>query len=302
MKKEVGIIGLGKMGGNMAKRLTKNGWRVVGWSLGADELRNATKAGVYTVQTPRDLVSSLSAPRTVIVMVPAGAPVETVLFGTEGLATLLQKGDTVIDGGNSYYEDTQKRGKKMEKRGVTFLDAGISGGPAGALNGACIMVGGNEHVYKRLLPLFKDLALENAVQFFPGIGAGHFVKMVHNGIEYGMMQALAEGFAVLKKSRYGIDLKKAADLYNHASVIESRLVGWALTGFRQFGEELKEISPTVAHTGEGEWTVKTANKLKVPVPIIEGSYQFRVQSSKKPSYTGRVLSMLRNQFGGHSVK
>ncbi len=303
MKKEIGIVGLGKMGGNMARRLHTAGWRVVGWNLDTEPTQKLVHEGaIVGADSIEDLVQKLSAPRTVIVMVPAGKPVEEVLFGKQGLTKVLKKGDTVIDGGNTFFEDTIKRGKKVEKTGITFLDAGISGGPAGALNGACIMVGGNKKTFTRLQPLFTDLARPDAVQFFEGIGAGHFVKMVHNGIEYGMMQAIAEGFEVLKKSSYKLDLKKVVDIYNHGSVIESRLVGWLQSGFEAYGTDLKSISGTVGHSGEGEWTVKTAKKLKVPVPIIEGSFQFRVQSAKKPSYAGQVLGTLRNQFGGHMQK
>lgn len=303
MKKEIGIVGLGKMGGNMARRLKKKGWRVVGWNLDESATKQLVKEkAIVGAESITDLANKLTAPRTVIVMVPAGKPVEEVLFGKDGLTNVLRKDDTIIDGGNTFFEDTVKRGKKVEKFGITFLDAGVSGGPAGALNGACIMVGGNKDTYTRLLPLFKDLARPDAVQFFDGIGAGHFVKMVHNGIEYGMMQAIAEGFEVLKKSKYKLDLKKVVDIYNHGSVIESRLVGWLQSGFEAYGTDLKSISGTVGHSGEGEWTVQTAKKMKVPVPIIEGSYQFRVRSAKKPSYTGQVLGTLRNQFGGHMQK
>lgn len=300
MKKEIGIVGLGKMGGNMARRLKKKGWRVVGWNLDESATKQLVKEkAVVGAESITDLANKLTAPRTVIVMVPAGKPVEEVLFGKDGLTNVLRKDDTIIDGGNTFFEDTVKRGKKVEKFGITFLDAGVSGGPSGALNGACIMVGGNKKTFARLQPLFKDLARPDAVQFFDGIGAGHFVKMVHNGIEYGMMQAIGEGFEVLKKSKYKLDLKKAVDIYNHGSVIESRLIGWLQSGFNAYGVDLKSISGTVGHSGEGEWTVKTAKRMKVPVPIIEGSYQFRVQSAKKPSYTGQVVATLRNQFGGH---
>ena len=164
------------------------------------------------------------------------------------------------------------------------------------------MVGGDEASFQALEPLFKDLAADGAYQFFKGSGAGHFVKMVHNGIEYGMMQALAEGFALLKKSKYKLDLTRVADIYSHQSVIESRLVRWMKSAFEEYGENLANISGSVAHSGEGEWTVKTAKRLGVSVKIIEDAFTFRVQSKKKPSYTGKLLSALRGQFGGHSVK
>lgn len=303
MKKEVGIIGLGKMGGNMARRLKKHGWRVVGWSPNESEVRVLTKQkAIVPAHSISDMAGALETPRTIVVMVPAGKPVDEVLFGKEGLANILSRGDTIIDAGNSFFEDTIRRGKKVTQKGIMFLDAGTSGGPAGALNGACMMVGGDTKTFARVKPLFADLAKKDAVQFFDGIGAGHFVKMVHNGIEYGMMQAIGEGFEVLKKSKYHIDLNKAVTIYNNGSVIESRLVGWLQSGYKKYGTHLKDMSGTIGHSGEGEWTVKTAKKLKVPVPVIEESFQFRVRSAKKPSYTGQVVAVLRNQFGGHLQK
>ncbi len=294
MQKHIGIIGLGKMGENIARRLTKKGWRVEGF--------DPKEGSAYrTVSTLRELVASLPAPRVVLVMVPAGAAVNGVLFGAAGLVSLLAPRDIVIDGGNSFYKDTIARGKKIGKK-VHFLDAGISGGPGGALRGACIMVGGDKKTFVSAEPLLSDMARKGGLAFFPGLGAGHFVKMIHNGIEYGMMQALAEGVAILKTSPYTLNLLKVARLYNEGSVIESRLVGWLADAFERYGENLGGVSGSVAHTGEGKWTAQTARTLGVPARIIEESFKFRVRSGRKPSYTGKVLSALRNQFGGHSIK
>lgn len=182
------------------------------------------------------------------------------------------------------------------------MDVGTSGGPSGARNGACLMVGGDKKIYEYLLPLLVDIALPNAVEFFKGAGAGHFVKMVHNGIEYGMMQAIAEGFTILKKSSYNLNLNRVADIYNNGSVIESRLTNWLKNAFHVYGEDLALISGSVAHTGEGAWTVDAAKAMKLKAKIIEESFKFRVESEKNPSFGGKVLSALRNQFGGHSVK
>ena len=217
------------------------------------------------------------------------------------LIPLLSKGDTVIDGGNCFFEDTVRRAKELSRRGITLLDAGISGGPSGARNGACVMVGGETKVVSRLAPLFRAMASPGAFLHVGKSGAGHFVKMVHNGIEYGMMQAIAEGFEVLKRSSYKLDLGKVARLYNNRSVIESRLVGWLESAYQVYGKELSKVSPVVAHTGEGEWTVQTAKKLGVPVSVIKASLVFRKRSSKERRYAGRVLSALRNQFGGHRI-
>lgn len=284
LKKEIGIVGLGKMGGNMAARLSEKGWKVLGF----DKNPHFEK-----------LVSDLTVPRIVWLMVPAGKPVEEVIFGKNGLVNFLSKGDIIIDGGNSFYQDSLRRAVLLAKKQIEFVDVGVSGGPAGARSGACLMIGGKKETYEYLLPLFSDLAVNQGIQFFEGQGAGHFVKMIHNGIEYGMMQAIAEGFTILKKSKYRLDLTKIADVYNHGSVIESRLMGWLKGALELHEEDLKNVSGKVAHTGEGEWTVKTAKKLGVKTKIIEEALKFRVQSEKNPNYTGKILSALREQFGGH---
>jgi 6-phosphogluconate dehydrogenase len=300
--RELGIIGLGKMGGGIAKRLLKKGWKVHGYDMSVSTVRELAASGMEPAASLPELVAQLPQPRLVWLMVPAGKTVDAVLFGEQGIAKKLSRGDVVIDGGNSFYKDSIRRAKKLSALGITFIDVGFSGGPGGARQGGCLMVGGNEADFRRIEPLYRDLALEDGYRFFKGVGAGHFVKMVHNGIEYGMMQALAEGFAILKKSKYKPDLAKVAESYNHGSVVESRLVGWLESAYRAYGENLAAISGTVGHSGEGEWTATTARELKVPATIIEESFKFRVRSAKKPSYTGKVLSALRNQFGGHSIK
>ena len=301
MKKEIGIIGLGKMGGGIALQLKGKGWDVVGYDANAAPLDALAKEGIRAADSPQALVGMLSHPRLVWLMVPAGKAIDDVLFGAGGIAEHLLKGDVVIDGGNSFYKDDLPRAEKLASRGVTYFDVGFSGGPKGARHGGCLMIGGDENTFKSFEPLFADLSVEGGYQFFSGAGAGHFVKMVHNGIEYGMMQALAEGFGILKASDYKIDLTRAADIYNHRSVIESRLVGWLKSAFEQYGEDLEAVSGSVGHTGEGEWTAKTAHELNVPATIIEESFKFRVESAQKPSYIGKVVSALRNQFGGHSI-
>lgn len=302
MHRELGIIGLGKMGGGIVRRLVKKGWTVHGFDNSEMVVRELESFGMEAASSPAMLVAQLPTPRLVWLMVPAGKIVDEVLFGKDGIAKKLSKGDIVIDGGNSFYKDSMRRAKKLSALGITFVDVGFSGGPGGARNGACLMVGGDESTFKKLEPLYRDLSIEDGYRFFKGAGAGHFVKMVHNGIEYGMMQSLAEGFAILKKSKFKPDLARVAESYNHGSVIQSRLVGWLESAYKEFGENLTAISGKVGHSGEGEWTAKTAHELKVPAKIIEESFKFRVQSSKNPSYTGKVVSALRGQFGGHSVK
>jgi len=299
---EMGIIGLGKMGANLARRLSEKGWNVAG----LDHSKEATAAldaeGVVAGQASiPELVASLKSPRTVWIMVPAGKPVDEVIFGDSGLAALLKPGDTVIDGGNSFYQDSVRRGKQLKKKGIHFLDVGVSGGPISIQLGKfAIMAGGEKEVYEEKKSIFDALS-DTPSGYMGRAGAGHFVKMVHNGIEYGMMQALAEGFAILKKAPFRFNLKNVANIYNQNSIITSRLTGWLEEGFAAYGEDLKKASGAVSHTGEGEWTVKTARKLKVPAPIINGSYLFRVRSQKHPTFTGKILSTLRAVFGGHRI-
>jgi glucose-6-phosphate 1-dehydrogenase len=301
IKKEIGVIGLGKMGGNIARQLSKKGWQVYGYNRTNEVTDAMAVEGIKPTHSVKELIERLESPRVVWLMVPAGKPVDDMLFGKEGIAKLLKKGDIVIDGGNSFYKDSIVRGKKLAKMGIHFMDSGTSGGPKGALLGACLMVGGQKEDFEKYEPLFKDLALDGSYQFFEGYGAGHFTKMIHNGIEYGMMQAIAEGFAVLKKSKYKLDVTRVADIYNHGSVIESRLTDWLHNAFVVYGENLKGVSGSVGHTGEGAWTVLAAKELGVQAKIIQGALEFRIKSEKNPSYAGQVLTALRNQFGGHAL-
>ncbi len=291
----IGYIGLGKMGRNMVLRLKEKGHEVIAWNRGEEARRAIEKKGIETRETLTDLVAALPVPAMIWLMVSQSA-VDSVL---SELLPFLSKGDTIIDGGNCFYKDTIRRSKLLSKRGIHFLDAGVSGGPRGARTGACIMVGGEKKVFQKFSKLFRDVALSQGALYVGGHGAGHFVKMVHNGIEYGMMQALAEGFAILNTSRFNLDVTEVAKLYNHGSVIESRLVGWLESGFKKFGQNLRGVSGSVQHTGEGEWTVKVGKELGLRPKIIEESFKFRVRSAKNPSYTGKILSILRNQFGGH---
>jgi len=300
-RREIGIVGLGKMGANLARNLVDHRWRVVGWNRTREVAEAMEAEGLEATSTLAEMVSALESPRTVWLMVPAGKPVDDVLFGEGGLAGLLEPGDTVIDGGNSHYLETIERAPKLAALGLRFLDSGTSGGPGGARSGACLMVGGRRADFDALEHLWRDVSVRDGYRFFDGHGAGHFVKMVHNGIEYGMMQALAEGFAIMKRSPLGIDLDAAAEIYNRGSVIESRLVGWLEEAFETFGENLEGVSGTVAHTGEGEWTVKAADALGVDARVIRDALAVRRESEDAPSYTGQVLSALRNRFGGHAI-
>jgi glucose-6-phosphate 1-dehydrogenase len=302
-RNEIGILGLGKMGGGLARRLAEQDWRVVGWNRHfavAEELA-AEQPNAVAAQSVADLVAALTPPRVVWLMLPAGDIVENAIFGEGGLTSLLQPGDMIVDGGNSFFKDSQRRGRRLEQAGFVFTDVGVSGGPAGARWGACLMIGGMTETYERLTPLWRDIAREGAYRWFEGYGAGHFVKMVHNGIEYGMMQAIAEGFTVLKRSRFDLDLTRVTEIYNNGSVIESRLVGWLHDAFERHGQELEGVSGVVGHTGEGEWTVRTAEEEGIVARVISDALRFRIESAQHPDYTGQIVAALRESFGGHSV-
>jgi 6-phosphogluconate dehydrogenase len=294
---KLGYIGLGKMGFNMVERLLEKGHEVTVFDTNAESVTNIAKHGACPSGSLKSLTAALVSPRLVWLMVPHQA-VESVL---QELIPLLREGDAVIDGGNSPYKESMRRALELERKGIDFLDAGVSGGPAGARNGACIMVGGKRSIFEKYEQLFRDLSADQGYKYMGKSGSGHFVKMVHNGIEYGMMQAIAEGFTVMKAFSFDLNLIKIAEVYNHKSVIESRLVGWLKDAFEEYGEDLRTISGSVSQSGEGLWTVEAAKELGIPVPIIERALNFRIQSEKKPGYTGQILSALRNQFGGHEV-
>ncbi len=299
-KGEVGIIGLGKMGGNLARQLHSKNWKVIGYNQSSEATKKLESEGIEGSYSLNEFVEKLTAPKTIWIMVPYTG-VDKVI---ESLLPLLNKGDTVIDGGNSPYKDSIRRGIKLAESGINFLDVGVSGGPGGALNGACVMVGGDPELYKKYENLFKDMSVKDGYGYMGKSGAGHFVKMVHNGIEYGMMQSIAEGFNILKESPFALDMLSVAKIYNNGSVITSSLVRWLTEAYVKFSNELDKeecCSAEVAHSGEGQWTVDAAKEFNVPVAIIEESLEFRKRSKDNPSYIGRVLSAMRHQFGGHNA-
>jgi len=302
MTHEVVVYGLGKMGWGVARQLNQKGIRVVAYNRTKDKVDKAVAEGMIGATSHQDIFKNIiSKPRVIWLMLPAGEIIDNVLFGADGLISYLNKGDFIIDAGNSFYKDDIKRHLKVQEKNISYIDVGVSGGPSGALNGACLMVGGDKDSFKYLSHIYEAVARPNGVSFCEGVGAGHFAKMVHNGIEYGMMQAIGEGFEVLRKSKFNFDLEEVARIYNTGSVIESRLIGWLQSAYKQNGQSLSDISGKVSHSGEGKWTVETAKELNIDVPVIEASLDFRVASQKNPSYTGQVVSALRGQFGGHKV-
>lgn len=299
MKKEVGIIGLGKMGANVARRLAKAGWNVVGYNRTETITKELEKEGVIGAYSLDELVSKLSKPRVIVSLLPSGTPTDEIL---EKLLPLLSTDDIIAECANSFYKDTKRRAEETTAAGKRFIDVGVSGGPGGALNGACLMVGGSKDLFTYLTPLFVDMAKPGAIAHFEGVGAGHFVKMVHNGIEYGMMQSIAEGFSLMKNSEYNLDLLEVSKIYNNGSVVESRLTKWLQGAFEKYGTDLEALSGSVGFNGEGEWTALVGEEMGAEVKVIRESAEFRKRSQEKPSFAGKVLTAMRNMFGGHSIE
>lgn len=304
--REIGIVGLGKMGSNLSQQLIEKGWRVVGYNKTPEATKKLENEGLEGAYSLKEVCEKLAKPRVVWLMIPAGRPVEETV---DKLAGILDEGDIVVDGGNSFYKDSKKHYKKLEEKGIKFVDVGVSGGPDGARKGASLMVGGDEELYDYLLPLYIDLSVPEGHAFIKGKGAGHFVKMVHNAIEYGMMQAIAEGFDIMKSEDYKLHLKDIARVYNHGSVIEGKLIGWMAEAFEIFGEDLKKVSGRAGSGGaagmeksEAKWTLDIAEKLGVEVKVVEDAIKARLKSQKKPNFQGKIINALRNRFGGHKVK
>lgn len=300
---KLGYIGLGKMGKNMVFRLLEQGIEVVAWNRSSEPREEVEKAGAKTVETMEELITSLEAPRIIWLMLPAG---ETTDEFIDKLIPIVASGDLIIDGANSYYKDTLRRFEKLKEKGIEFMDIGVSGGPNGARNGACLMIGGSRENFVKIEPIAKVASAPKAYGHFGDIGAGHFAKMVHNGIEYGMMQSLAEGAAILKNSSFDFDLAEVLRVYNNRSVIESRLVGWLEEALKD-DPNLSEISSQIGATGEGEWTVSTAKELGVDAKVIEDAYKVRVESSdvdenSPDGFRNKAVSAMRGKFGGHTVK
>jgi 6-phosphogluconate dehydrogenase len=295
---ELGVIGLGRMGSNMSQRLMEGGHSVVAYDRSAEAVREVAKAGAAGAGSLEELVRKLSPPRAVWLMVPAGAPVAETIHS---LAPLLSPGDVIIDGGNSYYKDSIQRAASLRKQRLHFLDVGTSGGIWGLKMGYCLMIGGDREVFRRLEPIFRTLAPEEGYAYMGRSGAGHFVKMVHNGIEYGLLQAYAEGFELLHASPYELDLAQLARLWNRGSVVRSWLL--ELTEKALAADPgLATIKGYVEDSGEGRWTVLEAVERGVPLPVISLSLLSRFRSQQDESFGAKVIAALRREFGGHAVK
>jgi len=295
----VAMIGLGKMGGNMTARLLKKGHEVVAFDRSAEAVQRAASLGARAATDLKAVVAGLEAPRVVWIMVPAGQPVDDTI---ETLVPMLAKGDVIIDGGNSRYSDTLRRARALEPRGIEFVDAGTSGGIWGLENGYCLMVGGSDRAISICEPLFTALSEPGGYAHVGPPGAGHYVKMVHNGIEYGLLQAYAEGYEILHASKdFKLDLGQIAALWNHGSVVRSWLNELAERAFAK-DTDLAALKGWIADSGEGRWTVQEATDLDVPAPVIALSLIMRLRSRQDDSFGAKVIAALRNEFGGHAVK
>ena len=295
---KLGLIGLGKMGGFMTERLLNDKHEVVVFDLNSDTVNNSVKKGAIGSKSLEELVSKLEKPRIVWIMVPSGKPVDETI---DKLTKVMEKGDIIIDGGNSHYKDSVVRGKALAEKGFNFLDAGISGGIWGLKIGYCTMVGGDEKIFKHCEPIFKTLAPPNGYKYIGKSGAGHFVKMVHNGIEYGLMEAYAEGFEIMHASDYNVDLAGVANLWGQGSVVRSWLLELLADALKP-DKDLSAIKDYVADSGEGRWTVDEAIDRNIPAPVITQSLLVRLRSRQEESYGAKILAALRNEFGGHAVK
>ncbi|WP_044895725.1 phosphogluconate dehydrogenase (NAD(+)-dependent, decarboxylating) [Bacillus alveayuensis] len=294
---KVGLIGLGKMGLNLGKNLIDHKHEVAAFDVNLEAVEEIKKYGATGVSSLKELVLSLERPKIVWMMVPHNV-VDSVI---REIIPFLSEGDIVIDGGNSHYKESIRRYNELKEMGIHFMDAGTSGGVEGARNGACYMVGGDHEAWSIVEPLFRDTAVQNGYLYAGKAGSGHFLKMVHNGIEYGMMAAIGEGFEILEKSEFDYDYEKVAKVWNNGSVIRSWLMELTERAFSK-DAKLDEIKGIMHSSGEGKWTVETALDLHTATPVIAMSLLMRYRSLENDTFTGKVVAALRNEFGGHAVE
>jgi 6-phosphogluconate dehydrogenase len=295
---KIGMIGLGKMGGNMTRRLLQGGHDVVGFAPDSEAVEAVAREGATGATSVADLVAKLEPPRIVWLMVPAGVVTGRVI---DEVADLLEPGDAIVDGGNSLYTESRERAEALAARGLGFIDAGTSGGVWGLTEGYCLMIGAEIDYFRRLEPVLETLAPQNGYARVGPPGAGHFVKMIHNGVEYGLMQAYAEGFELLDGTEFDLDLTQIAELWRHGSVVRSWLLDLTAHALST-DPRLEAVAPFVEDSGEGRWTVKTALDHGIPAPIITLSLFRRFASRQDDSFANRLLAALRHEFGGHATR
>jgi len=295
---KIGLVGLGKMGYNLALNMVDHNYSVSAFDINVSAIEEISSKNVTGLYTLEDLVQDLPTPRVIWLMVPAGDVTENVLSELKRYITV---GDIVIDGGNSHYKDSKRRAKDLEELGVHYLDVGTSGGVSGARNGACMMIGGEKEAFDTVEALFRDLCVQDGYTYAGESGSGHFLKMVHNGIEYGMMQSIAEGFELLEKSEYSFDNESVAKVWNNGSVIRSWLMELTQNAFSK-DPNLEGIKGIMHSSGEGKWTLETALDLQTAMPVTALSLMMRYRSLEEDTFSGKVVASLRNEFGGHSVE
>lgn len=294
---QLGMIGLGKMGYNLVLNMLDHNHEVVAYDVSPEPAKELEKQGAIPATTIEELVSKLHKPRTVWMMVPAGEIVDQVI---DQVLPHLEAGDIVIDGGNSHFKDTLARGERLQANGIHYMDAGTSGGTSGAREGGCFMIGGSKEAWEHVKDLFHDLSVEKGYLYTGEVGSGHFLKMIHNGIEYGMMQAIAEGFEILDKSQFDYDFEEVARVWANGSVIRGWLMDLTQNAFSK-DPKLDKIRGVMNASGEGQWTVETALDLKANAPVIAMSMFMRFRSLEDDTFHGKVVAALRNEFGGHAV-
>lgn len=295
---QIGVVGLGKMGYNLALNLHKNFFQVVAYDINEETRARLSHEGVTTYNSLKEMTASQTDRKIVWLMVPSGKIVDDTIGS---LAQLLNKGDIIIDGGNSNYKDSVTRFKALEEKGIDFLDCGTSGGVSGALNGVCAMIGGKKQVFDYCEPVFKAISVTDGYLYCGEPGSGHFVKMIHNGIEYGMMQAIAEGFELMHQSEYEFDNAAVAKLWNNGSVIRGWLMELMQNAFSK-DDTLSKIKGIMHSSGEGRWMLETALEKSVATPVIALSLLMRYRSQQNDTFSGKVVAALRNEFGGHAVE
>jgi 6-phosphogluconate dehydrogenase len=295
---QIGLIGLGKMGFNLAMNIYQHDHDVFAYDLNATLLDSISSKGIKAFNSLDKLLQAFKGKKIIWLMIPAGKAVDETLAK---IKPLLSKGDIVIDGGNSLYKDSIRRANDLESHGIDFLDCGTSGGTEGALNGVCAMIGGRRTAFDYVESLFKDISITNGYLYCGPSGSGHFVKMIHNGIEYGMMQSIAEGFEVMQKSEFGLNLKSVAKVWNHGSVVRSWLMELTENALAK-DPNLESIKGVMHSSGEGKWTLEAALERQIATPVIALSVLMRYRSLEQDTFSGKVVAALRNEFGGHAVE
>lgn len=292
---KIGLIGLGKMGANLAKNMVDHDIEVIGFNRTADKTKELESYGIQGAYSVEELVGALESPKVVWLMIPAGQPVDDMI---ETLIPMLNSGDIIVDGGNSKYKHTLSRYKRLQEHGISLVDAGTSGGVEGARYGACMMVGGDKETVSYLEPTFKALCVEGGYGHMGPSASGHYVKMIHNGVEYGMMQAIGEGFEILQESRFDLDYEQVASVWNNGSIITGYLMEMTQRAFKE-DPVLDNVLGIMDSSGEGLWTIEEALELQVPASVITQSLYTRYRSKQQDTFSGKVVAAQRNQFGGH---